>query len=205
MAVINAADRQRIQQAIASSEAQFDGELVTIIAAASDTYRYIPTMWAGLLTLLSPWLTLLVVPGLDLFAVLSVQSAVFLVVMLLCHWQPVKMALVPRQVQHQRASRLAHEQFFRQGLHLTRNHNAVLLFVSVAERYVEIIADKGINECVNNECWSEIIDGFTSKVRAGRIADGFLYAIGECTGCMSRHYPPGDEIVNILPDHLIEI
>jgi len=205
MAFINDADRQRIKQAIESSEVQFEGELVTIIAAASDTYRYIPTMWAGLLTLLSPWLTLLIAPGLELFAVLSVQSAVFLVALLLCHWQPVKMALVPRQVQHQRASRLAHEQFFRQGLHLTPNHNAVLLFVSVAEHYVEIIADKGINECVNNECWPEIVDGFTRKVRAGRIADGFLYAISECTVCMSRYYPPGDEIVNILPDHLIEI
>jgi len=205
MAFINDADRQRIKQAIESSESRFDGELVTIIAAASDTYRYIPTMWAGLLTLLAPWLILLISPGLDLIAILSVQSGVFLVLMLLCHWRPVKMALVPRQVQQQRASRLAHEQFFRQGLHLTRNHNAVLLFVSVAERYVEIIADKGINECVGHEYWPEIVDGFTRKVRAGHISDGFLYAIGECAGCMSRHYPPGDEVANILTDHLIEI
>jgi len=205
MGFINDADRQRIRQAIESSEKQFDGELVTIIAAASDTYRYIPTMWAGLVTLLAPWLTLLVAPGLDLFAVLTVQSAVFLVVILLFHWRPVKMALVPRPVQQQRASRLAHEQFFRRGLHLTHNHNAVLLFVSVAERYVEIVADRGINECVNNDCWSEIVDGFTARVRAGLIAEGFLQAIGECTGHMTRYYPPGKEDVKILPDHLIEI
>lgn len=205
MAFINDTDRQRIKQAVESAEELFDGELVTIIAAASDTYRYIPTMWAGLVTLLAPWLTMLIEPGLDLFAVLSVQSAVFLVMLLLFHWQPVKMALVPRQVQHQRASRLAHEQFFRQGLHLTRNHNAVLLFVSVAERYVEIIADKGINECVGQQCWLEIVDGFTRRVRAGHVSDGFLYAIDECADCMSRYYPSGEEAANILTNHLIEI
>jgi putative membrane protein len=205
MAFINDTDRQRIRQAIESSEVQFDGELVAIIAAASDTYRYIPTMWAGLVTLLAPWLTLVVAPGLDLFTVLTVQSAVFLMVILLFHWRPVKMALVPRHVQQQRASRLAHEQFFCRGLHLTHNHNAVLLFVSVAERYVEIIADKGINECVGQECWPEIVAGFTGKIRAGRIAEGFLYAITECTGQMKKHYPPGKQSAKILPDHLIEI
>ena len=205
MPFISDTDRQRIRQAIEAAEAQFDGELVTVIAAASDTYRYIPTMWAGLITLLSPWLVLFFAPLPDLFSVLSVQSAVFLLVMLLFHWRPVKMALVPRHVQQQRASRLAHEQFFRLGLHHTGNHNAVLLFVSVAERYVEIIADKGISECVNNACWSEIVGGFTDRVRAGRIADGFLYAIDACSHHMAQHYPPGNESANILPDHLIEI
>ncbi|HAJ91622.1 MAG TPA: hypothetical protein DCO71_03215 [Gammaproteobacteria bacterium] len=205
MKFINESDRQRIKQAIHSAEAQFEGELVTIITAASDTYRYIPTMWAGLVTLLSPWLTVLFAPGMALFEALSIQSAIFLVVILLFHWQPVKMLLIPRQVKHQRASRLAHEQFFHQGLHLTRNHNAVLLFVSVAEHYVEIIADKGINDCVDNDCWPEIVDGFTAKVRSGQISDGFLYAIEQCTEYMARHYPPGNEKTNVLPNHLIEL
>ena len=50
--------------------------------------------------------------------------------------------------QRRRASRLAREQFFEPGLHLTRARTGVLIFVAVAEHYVEIIADEGINALV---------------------------------------------------------
>jgi putative membrane protein len=205
MAFLNDSEKRRIQQAIESAEAQIDGELVTIIASTSDTYRYIPTMWAGLITLLAPWLTLLAAPGVSLVAALSIQSGVFLVVLLLFHWQPVKMTLIPEQVKRQRASRLAHAQFFSRGLHRTPNHNAVLLFVSVAERYVQIIADKGIDDCVADTCWRDIVAGFTDRVSQGHIAEGFLVAIGECAARMAEYYPATGEKTNILPDHLIEI
>ena len=205
MAFLNDSEKRRIQQAIESAEARIDGELVTIIASTSDTYRYIPTMWAGLVTLLAPWLTLLVAPHISLVHALSIQSGVFLLVLLLFHWRPVKMALIPNEVKRQRASRLAHAEFFSRGLHRTANHNAVLLFVSVAERYVEIIADTGIDECVGDTCWRQIVAGFTQQVRHGRIAEGFLAAIGECAARMAEHYPATGEEVNLLPDHLIEI
>ena len=81
--------------------------------------------------------------------------------------------LVPRRVKHARASRLAKAQFYQQGVHLTPHHSGVLFFVSLAERYVEIVADKGIHEKLGEAHWQGIIDKFVAQCEPGR-GDGWL-------------------------------
>jgi len=49
----------------------------------------------------------------------------------------------------------AQEHYFLQDLHLKSERTGVLLFVSAAEHYVEIIADKGINDIVARETWQK--------------------------------------------------
>ena len=82
----------------------------------------------------------------------------------------------PTAVKRRRAGRLAREQFFAQGLHLTRARTGVLIFVSVAEHYVEIIADQGIDALVPPGTWDKAVADFVGQVRAGHIAEGFLAA-----------------------------
>ena len=53
--------------------------------------------------------------------------------------------LIPRSMQRTRAHRRAVEQFLVQNLHTTEGRTGVLIFVSVAERYAEILADHGIH------------------------------------------------------------
>ena len=79
--------------------------------------------------------------------VYQIQLAVFILLALLFLFVPeVHLWLIPRQVKHARASRLAKAEFYQQGVQLTPQHSGVLLFVSMAEHYVEIVADKGIHE-----------------------------------------------------------
>jgi putative membrane protein len=115
------------------------------------------------------------------------------------------MALVPKRLRHDRARRLAHAQFYEQGVHLTHEHSGVLLFVSLSERYVEIVADKGIHERIGQQRWQAIVDGFLQKVSGGDVTGGFVQAISACGEAMAEHYPvkPGDE--DELSDGLIEI
>ena len=54
---------------------------------------------------------------------------------------PVRTALVPAHIKRLHAHRRAVEQFLAQNLHTTAGHTGVLIFVSVAERYAEILAD----------------------------------------------------------------
>jgi putative membrane protein len=115
------------------------------------------------------------------------------------------MALVPRSLQEEQARRHAHQLFLDLGLSSTKDHTGVLLFVSVAEHYVEIIADRGIQAHADTKVWDAIVADFTAKVRAGQVAEGFIAAIKACTAVMAEHHPwhPGD--VNELPNRLIEI
>ena len=200
-------DKRRIREAIQAAEARSHGELVTVIAQAADEYRYIPSLWALLLAFLASPLGRLL--GLQLSAAHwdLVQLAAFAILAALFLLTPLKYRMIPKAVKAQRSSRLAHEQFIRQGVHLTARHTGILLFVSVAEHHVEIIADRGISERVPAEHWQQIIDAFTARVRQGRVADGFVGAVEALGALLAEHQDllaPEDNR-NELPDHLIEL
>ena len=87
----------------------------------------------------------------------------------------------------------------------TRGRTGILLFVSVAERYVEILAARGIDEKVPPGTWKEIVAAFTRQVRRGKIADGFVGALTACGAVLISHFPRAADDRNELPDVLIEL
>lgn len=199
-------DRQRIEAAIRAAESRTVGELVTIVADASDDYLPIPVLYAAAVALGLP-LALWLAGVLDGFLPLYlVQLAAWLVLVPLFCWRPIAMRLVPDRLKRAAAARLAREQFHARGLHETPERGGLLLFVSAAERYVEIIADRGIDTRVPEGAWESIVADFTRQVRAGRVAEGFLGAIAACAALLAEHLPAGaGDNPNRLPDVLIEI
>ena len=205
MAFLTDQDRQKIASAITETERRTSGELVAVVAQAADDYRYLPLLWPALAALLLPAILLTIQPGVTAWTLYLAQAATFTVLALLAHLPPVRMALVPDSMKRRRASRLAREQFFERGLHLTRARTGVLIFVSVAEHYVEIIADEGINALVPPGTWDKAVADFVERVRAGRIAEGFLAVIGVVGTRLTEHFPRVADDRNELPNRLIEI
>lgn len=197
-------DRQRIESAIAEAERRTSGELVAVVAQSAGDYRYVPLLWPALVALLLPAILLTIEPGMSAWTLYLVQAAAFLVLALLAQL-PVRMALVPDWLKRRRASRLAREQFFERGLHLTRARMGVLIFVSVAEHYVEIIADEGIDALVPPGTWDKAVADFIERVRAGRIAEGFLDMIEVIGARLAEHFPRAPDDRDELPNRLIEI
>jgi putative membrane protein len=103
------------------------------------------------------------------------------------------------------AARLARLLFLDRGLASTDEHCGVLFFVSQAERYVEIIADRGIDQAVEPGAWQQIVDTFSVAVKRGEIEQGFVGAIDSLGTLLGRHYPPDGAKVNRIPDRLIEV
>jgi putative membrane protein len=197
-------DRHRIARAIAEAERRTSGELVAVVAQSAGDYRRVPLLWPALAALLLPAFLLTVEPGMRAWTLYLVQAGVFLVLALLAQL-PIGMALVPDGIKRRRASRLAREQFFERGLHLTRGRTGVLIFVSVAEHYVEIIADEGIDAVVPPGTWDKAVADFFERVRAGRVAEGFLAAIEVVGTRLAEHFPRAPDDPDELPNHLIEI
>ena len=54
MALLTEPELQQVAEAIERVERDTDAELVTVLAAQADDYRYIPLLWASLLALLLP-------------------------------------------------------------------------------------------------------------------------------------------------------
>ncbi len=213
-------DKQELREAIRNQEIHTTGEIVTVITRASDNYYFIPTLWAALLALLTPYFLHLAnysfhflndLPFIYLskhlhIGVYQMQIIVFCLFALLFRWPWLKLKLIPKSIQHQRASRLAHEQFYQLGLHTKDERTGILLFVSVAERYVEILADKNINQAVENNTWERLVESFVAHVKRGEIKQGYLVTIEEA-GKLLQQYSPciPERDKNELPDHLIDI
>ena len=202
---ISETNRKRIREAIAATERRTSGEFVAVVAQESDHYLFFVALWAAILALLVPGAFLLAGSDLDLLYIYAIQVGGFIVAGTALLWPPIKLRLVPRAVRHAHARRAAREQFHLRGIHRTAEHSGVLFYVSLAERYVEIIADEGIHARVGGDRWQEIVNLFVAEVKAGRITDGFVAAITAIGEAMSAHYPIGPGDTNELPDGLIEI
>jgi putative membrane protein len=182
-------ERAEITAAIQAAEQRTSGEFVAVAARSSDSYHSAALLWSVGLALILP-APLLLFSHLRFLHIYQLQIAVFVLGMLLLEFLPgLHMALVPKRLRHAKASRLAHAQFYEQGVQLTREHSGVLLFVSLAERYVEIVADKGIHEKIGEARWQAIVDGFVQKVGAGDVTGGFVSAVTACGAAMAEHYP----------------
>lgn len=195
-------DRQRVARAIAAIEKDTDAELVTVLAGQADDYRYIPIMWAALLSLIVPLALVFTPLWLRPLTVLLAQWTTLVVLALVFRWPPLMMRLVPRRVKHWRAANLARRAFLEQNLHYTKGGTGLLVFVSEAERYVEIIADRGISAHVPDEHWQGIVDAFTGYVKRGEVLDGFLECIASCGNHLILNVP-ATESKNELPNRMI--
>lgn len=199
-------DKARITTAIHAAEQNTSGEFVAVVARMSDHYVFLPLLWAAILALLVPGIFILLSVPLAFLRVYQIQLLVFIILGLLLLFIPeLHLQLIPKHIKHARASRLAKAQFYLQGVHMTRDHSGVLFFVSLAERYVEIVADRGIHEKLGEAHWQGIIQTFVERVRKGEIVDGFVAAITACGEAMRVHYPPDPDAGDELSDGLIEI
>lgn len=204
MTLLSKADSEAVAQAITAVERRTDAELVTVLARRSDSYGYIATLWAAALALLTPGLLAFTPFWLDPWQLLTTQWLIFIVLALVLRWPPLLYRLVPRYVRHWRAANMARRQFLEQNLHHTAGDSGLLIFVSEAEHYVEIIADRGISQRVPDAEWQAIIDRFTAAVRRGDVLNGFLGCIERCGELLGEHLPATHER-NELPNHLILI
>jgi len=204
MKKFNEEELLKIEQCIINVEEQTDAELVCVFAQQSDDYRYIPLMWALLFALVSPALILLGGWWLDQKEVLLVQAIVFFVLFFVFKIPAIQFRLIPKTVRQWRASNMARRQFLENNLHHTASESGVLIFISQAEHYVEIIADRGISVKVPDKEWQDIVDRFVQDVKNKRVQEGLIQCIESCGEKLKNHFPKTEE-KNQLPNRLVII
>ena len=221
---LNEADRQRIADAVAAAELHTSGEIVTILAASSDSYEDIALAWSALVAMLA-LAALAIAPDFYLPLVdrvmgwwghewtpravlsLALGAAVvkFLAMWALQLWRPLRLALVPAEVRHARVRARAVTAFRVGTERRTTGATGVLLYLSQAERRAEIVADAAIAGKVAPEVWGAAMAAMIGHFRNGRMADGLVDAIGQVGTVLAEHFPQRPDDVNELPDRLIEV
>lgn len=202
MELFSPEERATIEAAITKAERKTSGEIIVVAATASAGYFAYAIMWAALLALLVPW-PLIYFTEWPVEHIYLAQLAVFLVGALLTQWEALRFAIVPESVKRARAHQKAVEQFLAQNLHTTKGRTGVMIYVSFAERYAEVIADNGIYKKVPQETWNELVYTLTAHLGRGERVKGFVTAIQTCGKILAKHFPPGSIDHDELPNHLI--
>lgn len=207
---ISARDHARISAAIREAEARTDGEIFCVVARSSGDYFFAAAFTATVAMLgvslamafgmEAMWLTLRL-PHFVLAQMLAFAS----VFALLWALPGLRIHLVPRGLRYRMAHANAVKQFLARNVHVTAARTGVLIFVSLAERYAEVVADSGIDARVGQHVWDDVVEELTAHAADDRLAEGFVHAIGSVGAVLAEHFPPTPDAVNELDDHLVEI
>jgi len=82
----------------------------------------------------------------------------------------------------------------------TERNNGVLIYLLLADRDVEIVADRGIDAKVGPEEWERICRKMEFAFRQGDFEEGVIGGIREVTRHLAEHFPPIGDDRNELPD-----
>jgi uncharacterized membrane protein len=82
----------------------------------------------------------------------------------------------------------------------TEENAGVLLYLLLADRDVEIVADRGIDRLVGPAVWQDICAALEAEFRAGRYADGVIQAVTRISSVLAARFPRGER--DALPDEL---
>jgi putative membrane protein len=207
------AERERIRQAVQQAERVTKGEIVPMIVPASALYREAGYRTGLMLALLAlaflltieiywlPWGWHAGNAGWLLLAVVAAYG--------LGQW----LGRVPRVIRLVTSrDRMAHkvnlraeQAFYKYGLHNTKGHTGILILVSLLERRVHVLADKGLNGRVPPGTWDGLVNGIIDGIRTGQATDAICAAIAKCGALLAQVSPAGSgDNPNELPDTLIQ-
>lgn len=187
------ADRDAIQAAVREAEARSSGEIVPYVVGRSDDYQNALWKGAALGALLGPMAALAIhrwsnVWGIPLGIWIALPAPLGGAIgYLLALLDPLRRWLAGEHALDARARRRAAGAFLEQEVFRTRQRTGILLFVSLFERRVVLLADSGIHQKVEEGAWEEITRRLAGGIRSGRPGPALIEAIRACGELLERH------------------
>lgn len=226
--MLSQADKDRISAAIEDAESKTSGEIFCVLAHDVSHYREVPLMWGAVAALVGP--PALVLMGLHRLAMASIfsswtdesahameglilralstygllQAGLFLVVVLVVSMPKVRRVMTPAFLRRHHVRQAARHHFAAAGLHLSRSEPHVLIFASLADRRVELVAHENIHKAVGEEPWMAAVAAVVDGIKARRPGDGFVKGIEICGAALAEHFPPDGPAKNKLPNTILE-
>lgn len=87
----------------------------------------------------------------------------------------------------------------------TEHNNGVLIYLLLADRTVEIVADRGVHAKLGQDAWDAVCREMESSFSQGRFEEGAIAGIRKVGELLAQHYPPQGKKTNELPDHPVLI
>ena len=179
----------RIHAVLTADEARAHAHIAFVAVPVSERYALYPIVWSALIALLAAGIASFAWRHLSFGDGFAAEAVLFCIVSLVLEWRPLKLLIVPTHIKHSHARALAHREFAARILASPDRRGGVLLFVSLGERYAELIADREAHARVGQETWDRILAGFTAGAQSGHVADAAVAAIEACGAALESHPP----------------
>lgn len=98
--------------------------------------------------------------------------------------------------------KLAEKEFFKLGIHNTRDKTGILIFILLEGRKFYILADSGINEKVDQKTWDFVKDEMQVMFLKGDFCKGILYGVEQVGKILSKHFPIKPDDTNELSNRV---
>ena len=191
--MININDQKMIEDTVAQVEKITSGEVKVVVVDQSDAYPASYLRCGILFALLSVFLPL---PLTHAHSLLYFQTPLFFLGVIICFIPSIKSLFVSKHQSKEEVAQRALQAFFENRLHTTQERTGILIFVSVMERQVEILADTGIHEKVEKDTWDKIMMTLIGNIKKKNLTHGIMEAVSECGKILANHFPPNGSHTN---------
>jgi putative membrane protein len=197
-------EKEKIRQAVGEAEKSTTGEIAVMVVDESDPYRDAEILGALLFSGLISVILALALDHITIWFYIPAVTLLFFPAWYLFKQMPhLKLALVSQQRVDGAVRDRAMLSFYEKGLHHTKNETGILIFISLLERRVWILGDKGINEKIEPDFWGSLVRELINGIRGGRALDALCSIIAKCGAELARHFPGTPDDTNELPDDVI--
>lgn len=203
-------EQNRINEAVQKAEQKTSGEIVPMIV--SQSHHYPLAILTGAFLLAAPSAIILTTLFAPMVGLASSNMWFFILLTLLLF--PILLYTVGNipsfkarflwisQVEEE-VQEGAVNAFYTEGLHRTRDENGILLYISVFERKVWILADRGINEKINPQLWEKIVADLSSGFKANQRCLAICNAVEEVGSILEKSFPIKEDDKNELHNLII--
>lgn len=211
-------DLKSIRTSVSEAEASTSGEIALAAIAESSDYSFRELLasvvlgaitFAALLPFHSAIVTFLdrifwhlpawyvtAFYGIAFFAVIGVSF-------LFANLPAIDRLVVPRAERTRAVYERALRHFTESGVYATKERTGILVFVSLMEREVRIVADSGISARIAQSEWDSIAQDLALGIKSGKTSEAIITAVHRCGRLLTDNFPAHRENPNELEDGLV--
>lgn len=210
-------DMKKIGSAVKKAESKTSGEIATAMIKESYDYAIYELMFAMIIGLLYFVIMMFFAGSIEQwlqgkfwdysvnYLVMFYGFSTFIMITIfyfIGNISSIDRLIVPKKIRNQKVQERATSYFMESGIYNTKDRTGILIFISIMERRVELLADSGINEKISPEKWQNIVDNIIEGIKQKDITARLTESINECGDLLAKHFPIQADDKNELTDDI---
>lgn len=198
-------DKKKIMQAVQEVEKVTSGEIVPMIVSSSYTYPVSNIIGAFTFSMVISLAAIAITNNQNLWLFLCVFMLGFIIMHEIINMvPPLKRLFISDKEIEEEVNEAAMKAFYYKSIYKTRDLTGILIFISIFEKKVVLLADQGINAKVSKKNWEETVEIITHGIKNKTQADAIITAIHKTKDLLKKYFPIKHGDTNELDNLIIE-